>query len=258
VVDSTVLPSIAERVDGVDTELFAAIPSQTSVRDRRALLAIQAAVANQHVPFSYLEIGSYLGGSLQVVVADSRCTEVISIDSRPPWAPDDRAGMEGFDYPDNSAGRMLELLRGVPGADLTKLRTIEASTESIPPRECGSPHVCFIDGEHTRAAALRDARFCRSVMGGTGIIVFHDFWIISGAVLDLIRETSGPWRAYLLAGIRGGGVFVVELGVPTLLDDPRVRRELWPRRGWGIANRMNLVPWLLRADLVRQRLRGLR
>ena len=35
--------------------------------------------------FAYLEIGSHLGGSLQVLIQDERCERIVSIDSRPPW-----------------------------------------------------------------------------------------------------------------------------------------------------------------------------
>ena len=60
-------------------------PSRTAGRCSR----LHAAVAERG-PFRYLEIGSHLGGSLQALVADPRCMEIVSIDTRPDSQPDDR------------------------------------------------------------------------------------------------------------------------------------------------------------------------
>jgi hypothetical protein len=148
---------------------------------------------------------------------------------------------------------MLKLLRDVPGADLSKLQTVEESTENIDPGVFARPNFCFIDGEHTYAAALRDARFCRTVMQGAGVVAFHDLPIIERAILDFLRETPRPHRGYELLG---GGVFVVELGrVPTMLNDPGVRSRLnRPRRDSLMASRAGvfLNTWLLAADIRRR------
>jgi hypothetical protein len=99
----------------------------------------------------------------------------VSIDSRPRWQPDDRPGFTHFEYQDNGTERMLKLLQHVPDADLSKLETVEESTENLSPGRFTRPDFCFIDAEHTYGAALRDARFCRPLMQGAGIIAFHDF-----------------------------------------------------------------------------------
>lgn len=90
----------ADRIAALDTQLFDHIESQTSEDDRKSLLAVHSSVAARTDPFSYLEIGSHLGGTLQVVIADPRCTRVVSIDPRPPWQPDDRPELNGWEYPD--------------------------------------------------------------------------------------------------------------------------------------------------------------
>jgi Methyltransferase domain len=238
----------ADRVVALDGELFAHIESQTSEDDRKSLLAVHSAVAARTDPFSYLEIGSHLGGTLQAVIADPRCTRVVSIDPRPQWQPDDRPEQSRFEYHDNSTERMLKLLQGVPGADLSKLKTVEESTENIAPGLFARPDFCFIDGEHTYAAALRDARFCRTVMQGAGIIAFHDFHIIEPAILNFLRETPRPRHSYLLLH----SVFIVELGaIPTLRNDPAIRAQLTPRG--RIMDRLRGVDtWLLAADIRRR------
>lgn len=245
---------LEERIAALDTTLFDHLESETSEEDQRSLLALQAALAAELGRFSYLEIGSHLGGSLQTFVADPRCVGVTSIDSRPPAQPDDRG--RTFEYPDNSTERMLELLAGVPDADLRKVQTIEASTEELDPESVPRPHLCFIDAEHTFDAALRDARFCRATCRGAGVIAFHDRAVVEPAIRAFVRETSGPCRPYPLLD----GIFVVELGAsPSPLKHPAVQSRLAaPAPVWRLANRVGLgraaVPAARRA---RQLLRSL-
>jgi hypothetical protein len=201
------------RLESLDLSLFDHVPSQTTPEDRASLLALHNACRQCHGTFRYLEIGSHLGGSLQALVADPRCTGIISIDSRPPTQPDARFGIAT--YPDNRTERMLDLLREVPGADLGKLRTFDASTEDLDASALGEPAaLCFIDGEHTDDAALRDARFCRQVVGDDGALAFHDFRRVHGAIRAFAGALDpGSYTAYRLES----SVLVIELGEPRLL-----------------------------------------
>ncbi len=107
--------------------LFDHVRSQTAPRDRMVLLALHNACREFYGTFRYLEIGSHRGGSLQALIRDPRCVEIVSIDARPAVVPDDLKGE--VVYRGNTTERMLEHLRSLPGADLTKLRTFDASTE---------------------------------------------------------------------------------------------------------------------------------
>jgi hypothetical protein len=200
----------------LDTSLFDTVRSQTSDRDRVSLLAVHSSAREVHGEFTYLEIGSHLGGSLQVLVVDRRCTAITSIDSRPEAAPDVR-GVSS--YPGNTTARMLERLRLVPGADLSKLRTIEAEAPTLDPAELPAPQLCLIDGEHTHDAALADARFCRAVLRDQGVIVFHDRRLVRSAIESFLEELGQvPHEGYPLLG----SVYVLELGPTRLL--PVVQR----------------------------------
>ena len=136
-------------------------------------------------------------------MADARCSEIVSIDTRPAAQPDDRGGV--FHYEDNSTERMLDLLDEVPGCDLSKLRTFEVGTDVLSAAQLpGAPAMCLIDGEHTREAALRDARFCLEALGGAGVIAFHDSNVVQPAIDDFVRALgdrppttlpSGPTRS---------------------------------------------------------------
>jgi hypothetical protein len=228
------------RIEALDTTLFSAIEAQTNDWDRRALLALHETVAATLGSFRYLEIGSYKGGSLQAVIQDSRCTRVISIDPRPADPPDKRGG--SWAYEENSLQMMLSLLRTLPVADLDKLTTFEAGTESLRPADLPEkPDLCFIDGEHTDEAALRDARFCAEALEGTGVIAFHDCQLLSDGISAFVREA---WRdlsgAVMFAIGPVTGVFAVELGGRRMLRQPVIRRAVgsrWHSMVWDLVSR---------------------
>src|SRR5690606_19727167 len=64
--------SFSARLQHQDTTIFAGIPSESTLWDRRSLLACQDAIRTRWSPYIYLEIGSHLGGSLQPHVLDPR------------------------------------------------------------------------------------------------------------------------------------------------------------------------------------------
>ena len=119
---------VQEQVARLDASLFDHVRRQVSWDDRRSLLAIENAVASDG-PYTYLEIGSYLGGTVQAPLADPRCTRIVSIDPRTQTAPDGRLGHYAYEV--NTSERMLELLGDVAHGDLSKLQTIEARVDDI-------------------------------------------------------------------------------------------------------------------------------
>jgi hypothetical protein len=215
--------SFEKALRSLDDRLFGYVPTETTLLDRYSLLALYNACHEAFGSFAYLEIGSHLGGSLQVLLADERCTSITSIDSRPPSVQD--AQVETIAYPENSTERMLKYLEFVPGGDLSKLRTIEASTEAVSPDELEErPRLCFIDGEHTVEAALRDARFSRAAIGDDGVIAFHDRVVVRPAIDALLAELEAiPHEAYPLPN----QLFIVSLG--RALFQRRVEEMLIPR-----------------------------
>jgi hypothetical protein len=207
-----------------DVALFERIESQTTPGDRTSLLSLELACRRVQPGFSYLEIGSHLGGSLQVLVRDPLCGRLVSLDPRPSSQPDARG--ERFDYTDNRTRRMLELLESIPDADLSKLETVDLGTDRVVPDDIDvRPLMCFVDGEHTNEAALRDARFCRTVVERSGVIVFHDRGIVAEGIAEFLEEVGGEVAAaYPLRD----SVFVVELGSVHLRDTDPVRGVLSP------------------------------
>jgi hypothetical protein len=227
-----------ERLARLDLSLFAAIPSQSTDGDRRSLLACQLAVRRRVSRYVYLEIGSHLGGSLQPHVQDPACGELHSIDTRPTVQPDARG--VPFAYPDNSTERMLSGLARLDPTVRARVRCYDAPTRTLDPdRITAAPHLCFIDGEHTDAAATADFAFCRRVLAPSGLILFHDASVIYNALWQIVEDLdrSGvSYRACALPDV----IFAVEFGTWNLLDGPElapVRRESF--RGYLFSLRAN-------------------
>ena len=141
-----------------------------------------------------------------------------------------------FTYLKIRSDHMASLQRG---ADIGTLTAIAATTEDVSPAD-RSADLCFIDPSHTNAAALQDARFCRQVIRDRGVIVFHDRTIVGNDIQQFLRELA-RYRAYPLAH----ELLVVEINVPTLLSDPRVRAQV-PRAAWLVAERLRATRVALR------------
>ncbi len=212
------------RISRLDIDLFSGIPSQTTPRDRRSLLACQLALRQAFPNYTYLEIGSHLGGSLQVHVLDPLCAQIYSIDSRPLSQPDER-GPKNY-YERNSTARMMELLSELAGPVATKVMCLEGDTASIIPSHiANSPSLCFIDGEHTDTAVYRDFLFCLAVVDEPAVIAFHDAEIVYNGLLgatEYLRKAGIAYRSYHLPD----NVLVIELGEGQLNRHPAIREIL--------------------------------
>lgn len=219
---------IGGRIEALDVRLLDEIESQTTPGDRQSLLALHAACRSFPGGFSYLEIGSHRGGSLQALVRDPSCKRIVSIDARPERQADERG--RDFVYRRNSTEGMLEELSRLPGAETGKIDAFEAGTESLDPGSLGpAPALCFIDGEHTDGVALRDALFCKAVLGDRGAIAFHDAQIVYRGVSEFLGrliEEGTAVHPFLLPD----SIFVVELGQPLLQKSRQVQRRI--ERNW--------------------------
>ena len=209
-------------VESLDLKLFQKIESQSTDEDKRSFLACQLASRQLRPRYNYLEIGSYLGGSIQPYLLDPLCQRIFSIDYRPAIQPDAR-GVK-YAYLNNSTARMLEKLAQVASTD--KITTIDGRTSNLNPSLVDALiDVCFIDGEHTDEAVASDFNFCLSVMRESGAILFHDASVtyngIDRCIQDL-KDSGAKYRAYSLPNI----VFVIEIGDFPLHRNPAVLDRL--------------------------------
>jgi hypothetical protein len=121
---------------------------------------------------------------------------------------------------------MLTGLRRIPGADLAKLQTFEKSTSDLSDKVIDSrPHLCFVDGEHTDAAVLRDGKFCASVVAENGIIMFHDANLVFKGLQAYLADLTASgrvFRAYILPNF----VFLIEFGTGRYCEVEPLRQRL--------------------------------
>ena len=105
------MKNFEQKLNALDLSLFEKIESQSVDDDKKSFLSCQLALRELRSDYKYLEIGSYLGGSLQPHLLDEKCAKIYSIDKRPETQPDER-GVD-YTYLNNSTERMLELLAEV-------------------------------------------------------------------------------------------------------------------------------------------------
>lgn len=182
-----------------DPSIFS-IRSKTATEDRRSLLRLQNIVRSR-APYTYLEIGSYLGGTLLPHVLDDFCTQIIAIDTRPPMSSDIRG--EKISYPDASTEAMLRGLREKAGDKATsKILTFDSDAATV--ARNGIPFkadFAFIDGEHTNEATFEDFISTLSMCKPDALIAFHDSNLITDAILNcesLLRHEGRTHQPYFL------------------------------------------------------------
>jgi predicted O-methyltransferase YrrM len=202
--------------DGVprsrDAAVFDAIPSETTPSDRESLLLLRDC-ARSRGPYVYLEIGSYLGGTLQPFYADDRCRLIYSIDERPDFVPDERGRFfYHYDRQVNSTATMLaNLAKAFPAAEPSRVRTFDCDASEVDRHLIAErPHVCFIDAEHTNDAVFEDFQFCLEVCHPDAVVAFHDAGIVFGGIRRIKEHLAD--RAVHFRGFKlGGSVYAILL-----------------------------------------------
>jgi len=196
------------RIEALDLSLFEGIPTQSSDGDRRSWLAVQRSVRRPS-GYTYLEIGSHLGGSVQQHLLDPSCWRIISIDKRPLEQPDDRGKV--YKYPENSSARMLENLRKVAPSEHGKITCFDMDSRDVDPKAIPEPpDLCFIDGEHTHGAVLSDFEFCLGVCAPNAAICFHDDHVVFKALKTILSSLRRRGIAFTARKLDGStfGIFL--------------------------------------------------
>ncbi|MBM2841234.1 MAG: hypothetical protein HW412_1762 [Bacteroidetes bacterium] len=188
------------------------------------MLAIQKTIRAKQQPYAYLEIGSYMGGSIQPYLFDDRCSRIYSIDLRPAIPPDVRGVLQV--YPENSTQNMLSRLREVSAEGVSKIKCFDADASTIEPKSIDErPTICLIDGEHTDKAVVADFAFCKTVLADSGIICFHDSNIVYGGLTMIIEQLKAE-RVQFNAFVLPLHVFVFEFGGCTVHDSADIAAML--------------------------------
>lgn len=184
------------------------IKGQLGPRALRVLIRVQELVSARGA-YSYVEIGSYLGRSLQSHLQDEDCARALSIDLRPDVTPDERGAL-GM-YSGITADDMIEGLRRICSeGDLTKLEAATATSDILRGRD-ERFDLALIDGEHTNTAAFRDFLNVLGVMEPEGVICFDDTTLVYAGISNALAvlEERGIQHAYAFCK---GGITVIALG----------------------------------------------
>jgi len=153
--------------------------------DKKMLLALQSMVRSQQNPYVYVEVGSYMGGTLVPHLMDTRCHRVVSIDKRPGRQADERGGTMSYFHA--STALMLErLAQNLPSSALSKLETHDCDAADLPETaRMIKFDLAFIDGEHTNRAAFQDFLSLLPFAQLDCIIAFHDANLVTDAILNV-------------------------------------------------------------------------
>lgn len=210
------------RLARLDLSLLSTIPTQSVDDDRRSWLAVQRSIRADG--YHYLEIGSYLGGSVQQHLVDPQCLSIVSIDNRPFDPPDARN--HPVEYDDNSTEGMLARLRVIDAGALAKITTFECDASKIDPAKLPAPpDFCFIDGEHTQEAVISDFNFCLKVCSPDAAICLHDARIIHPGIKSILSSLE-IGNIKFSAGRLPGDTFGIFLRNCPVVQDPFIRPHL--------------------------------
>jgi len=187
------------------------IPSQTAECDKKSLLLLQNIVRRNVRNYIYLEVGSFLGGTLLPHLADPECRLAYSIDKRPASQPDERG--RTFDYVQSSTQEMLaNLEQHLPFSAMLKLQTFDLDASALTADQIAiASDLLFIDAEHTNQAAFRDFLNVYRFAKENSVIAFHDAQYIFDA-LSNIETFLAYQKVKHEAFVIPDSVFVVLLG----------------------------------------------
>jgi predicted O-methyltransferase YrrM len=182
------------------------IPKQLNANDVQTLISIMNFVSD-HGPYSYLEIGSYLGGSLQWHLSNSNCLQVISIDKRScEKIKDERL----IDYAYSVTTQdMLNMLKA-NDLPVDKLITIDGTVDNIPVDT--KFDLVFVDAEHTNQAVLYDGKKCLDAVKQDAVIMFHDDWIVYKGLEQLEQHLVQTGKVFGKFKITGSDITAIVLG----------------------------------------------
>lgn len=170
-----------------NVELYEAVPSQSSKKDRTAFLELQSIVRAEFSPYVYLEIGSFLGGTLTPFCLDEACRTIYSIDARVLTAPNE-AATELSNYGEHSSLAMRERLTAATGFDDKKLICFDCDARNVPQEKIDQKvNLVLIDGEHTNSAVVSDFNAVKEFLAPDAVIAFHDYSCVADGVSEISR-----------------------------------------------------------------------
>jgi predicted O-methyltransferase YrrM len=241
--------------DAVDTAF--PIASQTSRNDKQVLLHLRD-ILGRLPSYTFLEIGSFLGGSLTPFLTDAKCTHILSVDDRGRDQPDERGVT--CDYTEVTHQTMLDNL-AAHSLSTTKIETFDGSISEYPPSPIRYDFM-FVDGEHTDWACFRDFVHGYKLLKPDAVVAFHDSRLIFKA-LRMIQEllvSSGTRFRFLkvrdcemsvillndFCSVDADAIFPIEADLPGYYAhcETKLLRDNVLNR-WGPLGSLKILPWMV-------------
>ena len=160
------------------------IESQTSNEDKLFILDIMQCLKVNSSSYNYIEVGSFMGGTLAPFLIENHCHAIFSVDDRERAQPDERG--VNYDYAGITSEKMINNLHHY-GLNTEKLILHDGSIETLQINSNENMFdLAFIDGEHTDEAAFRDFLYIMDFMKKNCIIMFHDSTLVFKALKLII------------------------------------------------------------------------
>jgi len=186
------------------------IPNMFSNGDAYHLQRNMDLIAQAIPSYDYLEIGSYLGASLQWHLTNDKCNSVMSIDLRSRGlVKDERSQFDGkFSYNVTTQ----DMLQGFKDHNLPidKLTCIDGTVDDIPADK--KFDLVFIDAEHTNDAVFYDAMHCLPAMKESCIMLFHDAWIVHKGLQKFSDHLNSINQRSVAAKMQDCDIYAVAMG----------------------------------------------
>jgi len=184
---------------------FFPINSQTSFEDKHILLKVKEMISKND--FNYLEIGSFLGGSLTPFLIDKKCKIVISIDKRNQNLEDERN--EKQSYENVGTNYMINNLKKY-NLDIHKLKTFNGDVENF--KTSIKFDLAFLDGVHTDINTFSDFINVYEMVKKDSIILFHDSSIIFKSINIIDTMLNKKKLKYKLAKFKNSEISGIFFG----------------------------------------------
>ena len=189
------------------------IPSQTSVEDKIVILKIIKLINSKTNNYLYLEIGSFLGGSLTPFLIDKNCKKIISIDKRNQILDDERN--EKWSYKKVSEKLMIKKLKENK-FNISKLQTFNGDISEFITNK--NFDLVFIDGIHTDKNTFSDFLYSLDKIKKNSIILFHDSSVIFKAISLIDIYLKKNKYIFKIAKFRGSGITGIFFGIFSKTD----------------------------------------
>lgn len=183
-----------------------AVPGQIGPNDVNVLTSVMDFIATQG-SYRYLEIGSYLGASLQWHLTNPACVQVVSIDKR---SRDKIKDERQIDYAYTTTTQDMINALTSNGLPIDKLITINGTVDKIPLDD--QFDLVFVDAEHTNQAVFYDAVKCSESMNTNSIIMFHDDWIVYKGIEKFEEYLTNNQQIFRKFKMQDSDITVIVLG----------------------------------------------